>query len=150
MGAGASSLTANPMYLHEPMRGDKPYVQPVRIVASGSDPQSSMVSYGAESQESICSQPNQVVISPTQTVPLGVAAQNGQMISAVPFIQARNTMISPTVPFGQSLAGLPTQQIPNTYVLTTAGTRYQMAMGGAGNVVPAAMRRSYGAPFPNC
>lgn len=99
---------------------------------------------------SICSQPQQVVVSPTQTVPLGVASQFGQMISAVPFVQAPNVMISPATPYGQSLAGLPTQQIPNSYVVTTAGTRYQMAMGGAGNVVPAAARRSYGAPFPNC
>ena len=43
------------------------------------------------------------------------------------------------------------EQIPNSYVLTTAGTRYQMAMGGAGQVpVPAAARRQYGSPFPNC
>lgn len=101
-------------------------------------------------QASICAQAPQVVVSPTQTVPLSVAQSAGQMISAVPFVQAPNTMISPAVPYGQSLAGLPTQQIPNSYVLTTAGTRYQLAMGGAGNVVPAAARRAYGAPFPNC
>ncbi len=101
-------------------------------------------------QPSVCSQAPQVVVSPTQTVPLGVASQWGQTISAVPFVQAPNTMISPAVPYGQSLAGLPTQQIPNSYVVTTAGTRYQLAMGGAGNVVPAAARRVYGAPFPNC
>jgi hypothetical protein len=102
------------------------------------------------SPASICSQAPQVVVSPTQTVPLSVAQTYGQTISAVPFVQAPNTMIAPSVPYGQSLAGLPTQQIPNSYVLTTAGTRYQMAMGGAGNVVPAASRRTYGAPFPNC
>ncbi len=101
-------------------------------------------------QGSVCAQAPQVVVSPTQTVPMGVASQYGQMISAVPFVQAPNTMISPAVPYGQSLAGLPTQQIPNSYVVTTAGTRYQLAMGGAGNVTPAAARRSYGAPFPNC
>jgi hypothetical protein len=101
-------------------------------------------------QPTVCSQAPEVVVSPTQTVPLGVAQAAGQMISAVPFVQAPNTMISPAVPYGQSLAGLPTAQVPNSYVLTTAGTRYQLAMGGAGNVVPAATRRHYGAPFPNC
>lgn len=101
-------------------------------------------------QPSVCSQVPQVVISPTQTVPLAVAQQAGQTISAVPFLQAPNVMIGAETPYGQSLMGLPTQQIPNSYVLTTAGTRYQMAMGGAGQYVPAASRRYYGAPFPNC
>lgn len=101
-------------------------------------------------QSSVCAQAPQVVVSPTQSVPLGVASQFGQMISAVPFVQAPNTMIGPSVGYGQSLAGLATQQIPNSYVQTTAGTRYQLAMGGNGYVVPAAARRIYGAPFPNC
>lgn len=97
---------------------------------------------------SICSSPQQVVVSPTQSVPLSVAAGAGQMISAVPFIQAPNVMISSTVGYNQSLAGLPTQQIPNSYVQTTAGTRYQLAMGSpSGTVVPAAARRQYGASF---
>jgi hypothetical protein len=97
---------------------------------------------------SICSSPQQVVVSPTQSVPLGMAAQHGQMISAVPFVQAPNTMIAPGIGYAQALAGLPTQQIPNSYVQTTAGTRYQLAMGSpTGEVVPAATRHQYGTPF---
>lgn len=97
---------------------------------------------------SICSSPQQVVVSPTQSVPLGMAAQHGQMISAVPFVQAPNTMIAPGTAYSQALAGLPTQQIPNSYVQTTAGTRYQLAMGSpTGEVVPAATRHQYGTPF---
>lgn len=101
-------------------------------------------------QSSVCSQAPQVVVSPTQSVSLGAASQFGQMISAVPFVQAPNVQIGPSVGYGQSQAGMATQQIPNSYVQTTAGTRYQLAMGGNGYVVPAAARRAYGAPFPNC
>lgn len=95
----------------------------------------------------ICTQQPQIVVSPTQTVSPAVAAAFGQTISAVPFVQAPNTSVPPQVAYGQSLMGMPTAQIPNSYVQTTAGTRYQLAMGGNGQVVPAATRKSYGAPF---